>query len=213
METPMSRPAGVWLRCWLAGALVIIQLIVSKTNKKKVFDFKTKKTHLVPLSIAGEVQIKTFKFLGTTISRYLKWNESIEATIKKAHQRVFVLRQLKKFNVSQSVLTQFYCAAIESILTFSVTVSYSSARHQDKDKLDRRVRTASETIGSDLSSIASVYYLRSDRKLKAIVQDTPHPANHLIHPLPSGHRYRIMRARTSRFPNSFYCKAIRSFNG
>ena len=157
--------------------------------------------------IAGEVveEVKSFKFLGTTISSDLKWDE-------KAHQRLFFLRQLKKFKVSHSVLTQFYRAAIESILTFSIIVWYSSAYQKDKDHLERIFRTASKIIGSDMKPIASIHSLRSDRKVMAIVQDASHPANHLFQPLPSGCRYRAMRARTSSFQNSVYPQAIRSFS-
>ena len=187
-----------------------LELNVSNT-KEMVFDFRKKKTPLVPLTIAGKVVevVRSFKFLGTTISSDLKWDENFSSAVKKAHQRLFFLRQLKKFKVSHSILTQFYRAAIESILTFSVTVWYSSACQKDKDQLERIVRTASK---SDMKPIASIHSLRSDRKVMAIVQDTSHPANHLFQPLPSGRRYRAMRARTSRFQNSFYPQAIHSFS-
>ena len=190
-----------------------LELNVSKT-KEMVFDFRKKKTPLVPLTIAGEVveEVRSFKFLGTTISSDLKWDENFSSAIKKAHQRLFFLRQLKKFKVSHSILTQFYSAAVESFLTFSITVWYSSTCQKDKDQLERIVRTASKIIGSDMKPIASIHSLRSDRKVMAIVQDTSHPANHLFQPLPSGRRYRAMRARTSRFQNSFYPQAIRSFS-
>ena len=109
-------------------------------------------------------------------------------------------------------MTQFYRAAIESILTFSITVWYSSACQKDKDQLERIVRTASKIIGSDMKPIASIHSLRSDLKVMAIVQDTSHPANHLFQPLPSGRRYRAMRVSISRFQNSVYPQAIPSFS-
>ena len=172
------------------------------------------KMPIVPLTVAGEVveEVKSFKFLGTTISSDLKWDENFSSAIKKAHQQLFFLRQLKKFKVSHSILTRFYCAAIESILTFSITVWYSSACRKDKDQLERIVRTASKIIGSDMKPVASIHSLRSDHKVMAIVQDTLHPANHLFQPLLSGCRYRAMRARTSRFQNSVYPQAIHSFS-
>ena len=188
-----------------------LELNVSKT-KEMVFDFRKKKTPLVPLTIAGEVveEVRSFKFLGTTISSDLKWDENFSSAIKKP--TTFLPGQLKKFKVSHSILTQFYHAAIESILTFSITVWYSSACQKDKDQLERIVWTASKIIGSDMKPIASIHSLWSDRKVMAIVQDTSHPANHLFQPLPSGRRYRAMRARTSRFQNSFYPQAIHSFS-
>ena len=183
------------------------ELNVSKM-KEMVFDFRKKKTPLVPLSIAGEVveEVKSFKFLGTTISSDLKWDENFSSAIKKAHQRLFFLRQLKKFKVSHSILTQFYRAAIESILTFSITVWYSSACQKDKDQLQRIVRTASKIIGSDMNPIASIHSLRSDRKVMAIVLDASHPANHIFQPLPSGRRYRAMRAKPLDFRTVFTLK-------
>ena len=187
-----------------------LELNVSKT-KEMVFDFRKKKKNL---TITGEVveEVRSFKFLGTTISSDLKWDKNFSSAIKKAHQRLFFLRQLKKFKVSHSILTQFYRTATESILTFSITVWYSSACQKDKDQLERIVRTASKIIGSYMKPIASIHSLWSDRKVMAIVQDTLHPANHLFQPLPSGRRYRAMRARTSRFQNSFYPQAIHSFS-
>ena len=187
-----------------------LELNVSKT-KEMVWK---KKMPLVSLTISGEVveEVKSFKFLGTTISSDLKWDGNISSVIKKAHQRLFFLRQLKKFKISHSILTQFYRAATESILTFSISGWYSSACQKDKDQLERIVRTASKIIGSDMKPVASIHSLRSDRKVMAIVQDTSRPANHLFQPLRSGRRYRAMRARTSRFQNSFYTQAIRSFS-
>ena len=126
-------------------------------------------------------------FFCTIISCDLKWDENISFVIKKA-QRHFFLRQLKKFEVSHSILSQFYRAAIESILTFSITVWHRSACQMDKDRLERIVPTASNITGSDMKPTASIHSLQSDRKVMAIVQDTSHPANHLFQPLPSGRR-------------------------
>ena len=79
--------------------------------------------------------------------------------------------------------------------------------------MEEEVYTASKITDSDhLKSIASLHSLRSDRKVMAIVQDTSHPANHLFQSLPSGRRNRAMRARISRFQNTFYSQAIRSFS-
>ena len=56
---------------------------MSKT-KEMVSDFRKKKTPLVPLTIAGEIveEVKSFKFLGTTMSSDLKWDENFSSAIK-----------------------------------------------------------------------------------------------------------------------------------
>ncbi|KAK3569832.1 hypothetical protein QTP86_005862 [Hemibagrus guttatus] len=48
------------------------------------------------------------------------------ATIKKAQQRLYFLRQLRKFNLPQELLMHFYSAVIESVLCTSITELYTS---------------------------------------------------------------------------------------
>ncbi len=52
------------------------------------------------------------------------------------------LRQLRKFNLPQELLIQFYSIIIESILCTSITVWFSSATKSDLRRLWRVVRTA-----------------------------------------------------------------------
>ncbi len=66
--------------------------------------------------------VESFRFLGTTISQDLKWDTHIDSIVKKAQQRMYFLRQLKKFNLPQAHMTQFYSAVIESVLCSSITV-------------------------------------------------------------------------------------------
>ena len=56
---------------------------------------------------------------------------------------MFFLRQLKKFRVNKTILTQFYQAAIESVLTFSITVWFGSASIHNKNMHEGIVKTAS----------------------------------------------------------------------
>ena len=101
--------------------------------------------------------VETFKFLGTTIDCNLKWEENCTAAVNKAQQRIHFLRQLKKFGMNQKILLQFYRAAVESVLTFAITVWYGSATKEDKGRLESVVKTASEIIGRQLPSVESVY--------------------------------------------------------
>ncbi|KAK3569504.1 hypothetical protein QTP86_032109 [Hemibagrus guttatus] len=81
-----------------------------------IVDFRRNTPALPPLTIMNSTvpTVESFRFLGTTISQDLKWDTHIDATIKKAQQRLYFLRQLRKFNLSQELLTQFYSAVIES---------------------------------------------------------------------------------------------------
>ncbi len=66
--------------------------------------------------------VESFRFLGTTISQDLKWDNHIESIVKEAQQRLYFLCQLRNFNQPQEFLEQFYSAIIESVLWTSMTV-------------------------------------------------------------------------------------------
>uniref|UniRef100_A0AAV2MIE0 Biorientation of chromosomes in cell division protein 1-like 1 n=1 Tax=Knipowitschia caucasica TaxID=637954 RepID=A0AAV2MIE0_KNICA len=73
--------------------------------------------------------------------------------IKKAQQRMYFLRQLRKAKLPAQMLVQFYTAIIESILTSSITVWFAGATVRDKQRLQRIVRSAEEVIGRSLPSL------------------------------------------------------------
>ncbi|KAK1802916.1 hypothetical protein P4O66_021442, partial [Electrophorus voltai] len=43
--------------------------------------------------------VEYFKFLGTTITKDLKWDSNITSIIKRAQERMFFLHQLRKFTL------------------------------------------------------------------------------------------------------------------
>jgi hypothetical protein len=190
-----------------------LELNVTKT-KELIIDFRAKKTPHSPLVINGEnvEVVNSFKFLGTTIADTLKWENNISLAVKKAQQRLHFLRQLKRFGVSQPILAQFYRAVVESVLTFSVTVWYGGATEHDKHLLDSVVKTASHLVGCQLPSVSSIYESRVSKRAANIIRDTTHPANHLFQLLPSGRRYRTIRAKTNRQRDSFFHEAVRILN-
>ena len=84
-----------------------------------IVGFRKKKTAADPLTIKGAV---IGKILGTTISNTLGRDANVDATVKKAQKRLFLLRQLKKFGLRREILIQFYDSVVESVLTFSLCV-------------------------------------------------------------------------------------------
>ena len=83
-----------------------LELNVSKT-KEVIVDFRRKKTHIRPLSLYGvEVeQVESSRFLGTTISSDLSWDKNTLCITKKAQQRLYFLRQLRRFGIAQEIMT------------------------------------------------------------------------------------------------------------
>ncbi|KAK3541520.1 hypothetical protein QTP86_028650 [Hemibagrus guttatus] len=179
-----------------------------------IVDFRRNTPALPPLTIMNSTvpTVASFRFLGTTISQDLKWDTHIDATIKKAQQRLYFLRQLRKFNLPQELLIHFYSAVIESVLCTSITVWFGSATKSDMRRLQRTVRTAERIIGAPLPTLQELYTSRVRKRALKITLDPSHPGHILFDLLPSGRRYRAANTRTARHKNSFFPQAIYVLN-
>ncbi len=179
-----------------------------------IVDFRRNPPALPPLTIMNSTvtAVESFRFLGTTISQDLKWDIHIDSIVRKAQQRLYFLRQLRKFNLPQELLKQFYSAIIESILCTSITVWFSSATKSDLRRLRRVVRTAERIVGTTLPTLQELYLSRVSKRAGKITLDPSHPAHSLFELLPSGRRYRALSTRTTRHRNSFFPQAIHLMN-
>ncbi|KAG5852656.1 hypothetical protein ANANG_G00064880 [Anguilla anguilla] len=187
----------------------------TKKTKELIVDFrKTKGGTHKPICIDGtEVEcVTSFKFLGVHISEDLSWALTTSTLVKKAHQRLFFLRRLRKAHLSPQILVNFYRCTIESILTNCITVWYGSCSASDRKALQRVVKTAQRITSSALPAIQTVQHKRCLRKARSIARDTSHPSHRLFALLPSGRCYRTLRSRTSRFRNSFFPSAVTLLN-
>ena len=176
----------------------------TKKTKELIVDFRrTKDGAHTPICINGtEVErVASFKFLGV-----LYWTLNTSTIVKKAHQRLFFLRRLKKAHLSPQIVVNFYRCTIESILTNSVW--FGSCSVADHETLQRVVKTAQRITGSPLPTIDAVQRKRCLRKACSIEKDSSHPNHSLFALLPSGRRYRVLRSRTSRLRNSFFPAAV-----
>ncbi len=133
----------------------------------------------------------------------MTWTAHIQTQVKKARQRLYHLRQLRKFRVSPAILKTFYSGAIESVLTQCILVWYSNATNQDCKALQRVVRLAERISGSALPSLQDIYLKHCKSRAAKIIKDSNHPGNHLFILLPSGKRFRSMMAKTERLRRSF----------
>ena len=153
--------------------------------------------------------VESFCFLGTIISQDLKWELNTSSLIKKAQQRMYFLRQLKKFNLPKTMMVHFYTAIIESILTSSITIWYAAATAKDKGRLQS---AEEKVIDCNLPSLQDLYTSRTLRRAGKIVADPSHPGHKLFETLSSGRRLRSIRTKTSRHENSFFPSAVSLIN-
>ncbi|KAI2666636.1 putative RNA-directed DNA polymerase from transposon BS [Labeo rohita] len=179
-----------------------------------IIDFRRNPPALPPLTIMDSTvaTVESFRFLGTNISQDLKWDNHIDSIVKKAQQRLYFLRQLRKFNLPQELLKQFYSAIIESVLCSSITVWFGSATKTDIRRLQWTVRAAERIIGIPLPNLHDLYTSRVRKRAKKITLDPSHPAHSLFELLPSGRRYRALCTKTARHKNSFFPQAISHLN-
>ncbi|KAL0194120.1 hypothetical protein M9458_012416, partial [Cirrhinus mrigala] len=179
-----------------------------------IIDFRRNPPALTPLSIMDSTvaAAETFKFLGSIISRDLKWDAHIDSIAKKAQQRLYFLRQLRKFKLPQELLKQFYTAVIKSVLCTSITVWFGSATKSDTRRLQRTVQTAERIIGAPLPTLQELYTSRVRKRAQKITLDPSHPCYPLFELLPSGQRYRATNTRTASHKNSFFPRAIYLMN-
>ncbi len=95
-----------------------LSLNIDKT-KELVVDFRRQSRVHTSISIdkTPVERLSSFKFLGVHITEDLIWSAHTDAVLKKAHQRLFFLRRLRKFGTSPRILRSFYTCTVESILT------------------------------------------------------------------------------------------------
>ncbi|KAI5619386.1 gastrula zinc finger protein XlCGF28.1-like [Silurus asotus] len=190
--------------CNLAAWCASNNLTLNATKTKDlIVDFrKSNSRRHLPVNINGtEVErVSSFKFLGVHISEDLTWQQNMSALVKKAQQRLYFLRSLKKSHLSPGILTSFYHCIIESILTNSITVWYGGFTVCERKALQRVVKTSQRITGTQLPAIEHLHHSRCLRRAHSIIKDSSHPSHKLFNLLPSRRRYRNLRTRTSRNP-------------
>lgn len=189
--------------------------INAKKTKEMIVDFRRVVRSLpAPLCIGGtsvEV-VPSFKYLGIHIDHDLTWHTNTMSVIKKANQRLYFLRRLKRAGLSTAVLTSFYRGAVESILTSCATVWFGNCSAADRKALQRVVKSVQRITGSSFPTIEDIYSSRCWDRAASILKDSFHPAYGLFTPLPSGRRLRSIWARTTRLRKSFFPEVVRMIN-
>lgn len=182
----------------------------TKKTKEMIIDTRRRGGIYQPLFIKeAEVErVTSFKFLGINITEELTWTLNITDLAGKARQRLYFLRKLRKFGMPSTMLSSFYRATIESIISQAITVWYGSSTVRDRESLQRVIKAAQRITGAPLPSLADIYNTRVFRRADKIIKDYTHLLSCFFTLLPSGRRYRSLAARTTRLKDSFLPNAI-----
>ncbi|XP_062930019.1 PKc_LIMK_like_unk domain-containing protein isoform X1 [Mobula hypostoma] len=190
-----------------------LSLNVNKT-KEMVVDFRRTRSNHSPLNIDDDsVEIvRSTKFLGVHLAENLTWSLNTSSIAKKAQQRLYFLRRLRKVHLPPPILTTFYRGCIGSILSSCITAWFGNCTVSDRKTLEQIVRSAEGIIGVSLPAITDIYTTRCICKANSIVKDPTPPSYKLFSLLPSGERYRSIQALTTRLRYSFFPQVIRLLN-
>ena len=109
------------------------------------------------------------------------------------------MRILRNYHLLQELLVSFYWCSIESILTYCNCVWFGSCTAAERKALQGVVRTAQKIIGCSLPSLADLDSSCCLRKAHSILKDLYHPGHFKL--LPSGRRYRSLKAGTNYLKN------------
>ncbi|KAK1791233.1 hypothetical protein P4O66_013254, partial [Electrophorus voltai] len=111
-------------------------------------------------------------------------------------ERVDSFRRLRDFRLPSKVLQNFYTCTIKSILTGNITVWFGNSTKQNRQALQRVVRSAEHITHTELPDLQTIYYKRCQTKARRIVKDPTHPNNRLFSLLRSGKRFRFLKTKT-----------------
>ncbi|KAI5614034.1 gastrula zinc finger protein XlCGF28.1-like [Silurus asotus] len=181
--------------------------------KEMVVDFRRVQSDQSPLIIDGSFVeiVKSTKFLGVHLADNLTWSLNTSSITKKALQRLYFLRRLKKAHLPSPILTMFYRGTIESILNSCITAWFGNCTGSQDPTED------SEDSLEDHRSLSPLYhghlhYTLNPQSTHSIVDDHTHPSHTLFTLLPSGKWFRSIWAITTRLCNSFFPQAISLLN-
>ena len=135
--------------------------------------------------------VKNFKYLGTLLDENLSFCDHVDYDYKKYQQRIFLLRTLNSFYVTQHILQLVYGGLLGSVLSVDIITCYGNVSGKNKIKLVRFVNTTGKLIDNEQKHLSSIYNAALKRKAWQIVYAHAHPLNKAVPRHPSGRRLKV----------------------
>ncbi|KAJ8275882.1 hypothetical protein COCON_G00076340 [Conger conger] len=98
------------------------------------------------LSLSPASRVSSTKFLGVHITEDLSWNTNTTSLAKKAQQRLYFLRKLRRAKAPAPIMLSFYRGTIESILTSCITVWHGGCTASCQKTLQRTVEIIDDDV-------------------------------------------------------------------
>ena len=110
------------------------------------------------------------------------------------------------------MMTLFYHAFIELILSFSLVSWFGNLSLKNRSSLNQTVKWSGRLIGESQCDPASLHTRQLQQITSLILKDDSHPLHSEFQLLPSGRRFIVPRCRTQQYKNSFVPAAITQMN-
>ena len=115
-------------------------VINNKKSEVMVFNFSTKYSFPPDISIGNTdilQEVTHTKLLGIILESNLKWSKNTEYIYSKAASKIGMLRRLKRFNLDEITLRDFYEKELRSLLEYAVPVWSHALTLQQSNFLDK----------------------------------------------------------------------------
>ena len=124
------------------------------TSKSKVMIFDKSRNLDFPPEIAfknGELLecIETTKLLGVYLTSDLKWQENCSQIFKKAMSKMWLLRRLKKLDMEEEVILDYYLKEIRPLAEHGVAIWNSGLTKSQENELEKIQKIALKIILQD----------------------------------------------------------------
>ena len=129
-DRSLMQTACTELELWSQSNSMNINL---RKTHEMILGTKAVVNSLVPLQISGTdiSRANSFKLLGIIVQNNLKWSEQVHYMCSKASKCLFVLRILRRAQLSDDDLVYFYCTVVRPILEYACPVwHFSLTKHQ-----------------------------------------------------------------------------------
>ena len=190
-----------------------LHLNVSKT-KDMVIDFRMKGNEHEAIEIGGELveRVSDYKYLGVTVNDKLDWSVHAQNVMSKVNQRMYFVRKLNSFGVDSILVSLFYSAVVQSLMSFCVIAWGGNLASKYVSQFDRVAKRVSRMTDIKQSCLTEIFEKCCLRKIESIMKENNHPLMQFITFSKRSNRIILIKANRERFRNSFLPYAVRLYS-
>ena len=126
--------------------------LVANAQKCKAMKFNFSRKHDFPLevSMGGQLlqEVNQMKLLGVIVTKDLKWQENTDYIIKKAMNRMWLLRRMIQMGVGEGLLADYWAKEGRAVLELAVPVWHSGLTSRQSSAIERCQRVAMAVIAN-----------------------------------------------------------------